>query len=397
MLHRRRDGDELIGNRLHRRPKQLRRLRAQRKAGNDRARLAVPVRAPLTGPVRKNRQAMAVGRKGARRAFEFFFGSKPQVIGEPAHHVAALAQRPAEHVAVAVDAIDEGSPGHGQARPIDQHTQGARGPNGGACPARTDAPGAEVGQTPVAEREIPGRIAQLRPTTVITRAQRTGWLIPFAEWRELFRCDAGQPEGGLVPLAAIDIEQPGPGRDRIADAGLTVELLVEVFAQRDPPHRPTHGGGAGGAQPAELRRPVAGMKETAGARVVGALVETRAHGAGFPCAARVGPGEELGGRPASAIDTHQAVPVAGDTDAQDGDLLFARRLQRTVDALRNELDQRVRIRGNLTRVGRANFVWKIGQGLLQHRSARVVDDGADGGGPEVERENAFAGCDAGHS
>src|SRR6266568_4254711 len=104
-----------------------------------------------------------------------------------------------------------------------------------------------------------------------------------------------------------------------------------------------------------------------------------------PCAARVGPGEELGGWPASAIDTHRAVPVAGDTDAQDGDLLFARRLQRTVDALRNELDQRVRIRGNLTRVGRANFVRKIGQGLLQHRSEGVVDDRADGGGPEVER------------
>src|SRR6184192_1006951 len=146
----------------------------------------------------------------------------------------------------------------------------------------------------------------------------------------------------------------------MADPDLTVELLVEVFAERDPAHRPAHGGAAGGVQPAELRRPVAGVKETARARVVVALVETRAHTAGFGGAARVGPGEELGGRTAGAIDTHQAVPVARDTDAQDGDLFFTRRFQRAVDALRDELDERVRIRGNFAGVRRANLVWEVG-------------------------------------
>ena len=146
----------------------------------------------------------------------------------------------------------------------------------------------------------------------------------------------------------------------MADPGLAVELLVEVFAQRDPAHRPAHGGAAGGAQPAELRRPVAGVEETARARMVGALIETRAHLAGFRCAARVGPGEELGRRATGTVDTHQAVPVARDTDAQDGDLLLARRLQRAVDALGDELDECVRIGGHLACVRGANLVWEVG-------------------------------------
>src|SRR5256712_5621679 len=129
----------------------------------------------------------------------------------------------------------------------------------------------------------------------------------------------------------------------MADARVTLELLEEVLTQRDPAHRPAHGGGPRGAQPAELRRPVAGVKEAAGARVVGALIEVRSHALCLRRAARVGPGEELGGRPARAIDTHEAVPVARDPDAEDGDLFFARRLERAVDALRDELDECVRV------------------------------------------------------
>src|SRR5439155_6218569 len=359
-LHRRRDGNHLIGNRLHRPPEQLCRLRAQRKARDHRPSIPAPVRTPLAGPEGKDCQAMAVGRECRSRALVLFRGLEAEGVAEPAHHVAALTERAAEHVAVAIDAVDEGSPWHAQAFAVEQDAEGARGANRGTRPARTDAPCAEVGQPTVAEREIPGSIAQLGPTTGIARAQGAGWLIPIAEWRELFRCDAGEPERGSIPLAAIDIEQPGSGCDRMADPGLTVELLVEIFAERDPARRPAHSGAAGGVQPAELRRPVAGVEETARARMVGALVETQAHLARFRRAARVGPGEELRGRATGAINTHEAVPVARDTDAQDGDLLLARHFQRAVDALGDEGDERVRIGGNLACVRRANLVWEVG-------------------------------------
>src|SRR5207248_86652 len=159
-----------------------------------RPRITAPVRTPFTSPERKDRQAMAVGWERARRVFVFFLGFESEIVSEPAHHIAALAQRPAEDVALAIDAIDEGPPRHGQGRPIDQHAQSARGTNRGARPAGTNATCPDVGQPTIAEREIPGRIAQLRPATDIARAQGAGWLIPIAEWRKLFRCDAGQPE-----------------------------------------------------------------------------------------------------------------------------------------------------------------------------------------------------------
>src|SRR2546428_11573748 len=108
----------------------------------------------------------------------------------------------------------------------------------------------------------------------------------------------------------------------MADARVTLELLEEVLTQRDPAHRPAHGGGPRGTQPAELRRPVAGVKEAAGARVVGALIEMRSHALGFRRAARVGPGGELGGRPARANNNHQAVPVAREPGTAECDLFF---------------------------------------------------------------------------
>src|SRR5439155_8883847 len=109
-LHRRRDGDHLIGNRLPRPPEQLWRLRAQRKARDHRPRITAPVRTPLAGPEGKDCQAMAVGCEGARCAFVFFLGLEAQGVGEPAHHVAALAERAPKDVAVAIDAVDEGPP-----------------------------------------------------------------------------------------------------------------------------------------------------------------------------------------------------------------------------------------------------------------------------------------------
>src|SRR5260370_6407772 len=112
----------------------------------------------------------------------------------------------------------------------------------------------------------------------------------------MLRRDAGQPERVLVPLTAMDIEQPRSRCDRNADPGVAVELLVEVFAQRDPAGGATDGGAAGGAQPAEFRRPVAGVEEAPRPRMVGALIEVAAHPPGFRRAPRVGPGVDLGGR-----------------------------------------------------------------------------------------------------
>src|SRR3981081_3761987 len=202
---------------------------------------------------------MVVRRECESRAFEFFLGLEAEGIAEPADHVAALAQRAGEHIAAAIDAVDKGPPGHGQVRAVEQDAQGARGPDGRAGPARTDAAGADVRQPTVAEREIPGDIAQLRPAAGKARAERARRLIPIAERRQLRRSDAGEAQRGVIPPAAIDIEQPRPRCDRMTDPDVTVELLVEVFAQRDPAYGATDGTAASGAKPADLRRPVAGV------------------------------------------------------------------------------------------------------------------------------------------
>src|SRR5205814_2250569 len=148
---------------------------------------ACPAKAPRSPPAHprassdsarrprgKDCQAMAVGCEGACRTFVFFLGLEAKGVAEPAHHVAALTERAAEHVAVAIDAVDEGPPWHAQAFAFEQDAHGARGANRGTRPARTYAPGANVGQPTVAEREVPGHIAELRPAADIARAQGAG-------------------------------------------------------------------------------------------------------------------------------------------------------------------------------------------------------------------------------
>src|SRR4029077_14698952 len=142
---------------------------------------------------------------------------------------------------------------------------------------------------------------QLRPASGKARPQRASRLIPIAQRREMVRRDPGQSQRVWVPLAAMDIEQAGARGDRVADADVAVELLVEVFGQRDPACGATDSGAAGGAQPAELGGPVAGVKEAPRPCVVGPLIELRAHAAGFLRAPRIGPGEELGGRSTCAV------------------------------------------------------------------------------------------------
>ena len=175
----------------------------------------------------------------------------------------------------------------------------------------------------------------------------------------------------------MNVEQPGTGRDREADPVLAEESAIEVLGERDPADRPGHRGPAGGLQPAELRRPEAGVKEAARAAVVGVLVEVRAQTSRFGCAARVGPGEQLGGRAAVAVDTHQTVPVAGGGGGDDVDLLLAGRLQRDIDTGRDEPQQVIGIRGDLSRIGGVDLVGEIAKRGRQHLSSGVVDDCAD--------------------
>src|SRR4029077_2213853 len=116
----------------------------------------------------------------------------------------------------------------------------------------------------------------------------------------------------------------------------------------------------------------------AGARVVGAFVEARAQEACLCGAARVGPGEQLGGGPTRAVDAHQAVPVAGDTDGEDVNLTFAGRVQGAVDTLPDQVDQFVGVRRDLAGLRRADFVGHVEEARGPHSSAEVVNDGADG-------------------
>src|SRR5258708_1487392 len=165
---------------------------------------------------------MAVGRECARRAFEFFLWLEAEGVREPTNDVAALAQRAAQHNTAAIDAVDERSPGHGDALAIQQHAQGARGSNRGARPARTDAARANIRQATVTEGEIPPHVTHFRRSAGKARPQRASRLIPIGQRREMLRRDAGQTQGGSVPLTPAYIQQPGPGYARVADAGVVV-------------------------------------------------------------------------------------------------------------------------------------------------------------------------------
>jgi hypothetical protein len=130
------------------------------------------------------------------------------------------------------------------------------------------------------------------------------------------------------------------------------------------------------------------MEEAPRARVVDALIKVRAQLACFEGAPGVGPRQELGGGAARTVDPHQAVPVAGDTDAEDIGLAFAASLQCAVDTLGDERDEFPGIRGDLTGLRRANLVRHIGEGRGPYPPVDVVDDGADGGGPDIEGQDA---------
>ena len=133
------------------------------------------------------------------------------------------------------------------------------------------------------------------------------------------------------------------------------------------------------------------MKEAPGARVVSPLVEAAPHSLRFRGAARIGPGDELGGRPAAAVDAHQAVPVAGHARGDDPNLLFACRRQRAVDAFGDQANEAVGVRRRFTGFCRPDLVGEVAECRFDHRATHVVDDGTHRGRAEVEREHTVAG------
>ena len=106
---------------------------------------------------------MAVRRNGGSFPLQLFLVLEAEPGGEPADHVAPLAQRATQHIPLLVEAIDERAPGDGQLVSVEDDAQGARGADSGAEPARVDTAGADVGERAVAKGEKPGDVAQLRP------------------------------------------------------------------------------------------------------------------------------------------------------------------------------------------------------------------------------------------
>ena len=72
------------------------------------------------------------------------------------------------------------------------------------------------------------------------------------------------------------------------------------------------------------------------------------------------------------------MPVAGNTCREDFGIVFAGGAQRAIDTLRDELDQFIGVRRDLTGLCRPNLVGHIREGRRPHPPADVIDDGADG-------------------
>jgi len=219
---------------------------------------------------------VAVGRNLGCGLLQRLLVRQAEPIREPAHHVAALAERPTQHESVSIDAVDEGSPGNRDPMAFQHHSHRARRSDRGAEPAWAAGAGADVGERPVADGQKPGNLAKFRPSPRKCRAQRVKGAVPVGERRQVRSLDARQLQCFPVPSAAVDIEQPGAGCHRVTHRRRAKKLLVKVFAKRYPADGSPHRSGTRRAQPAQLRRPVAGVKEASRARVVGTLVEARA-------------------------------------------------------------------------------------------------------------------------
>src|ERR1700740_3445164 len=112
--------------------------------------------------VRSNRECGALQR---------FLMSQAKPVGEPAHDIAALAERATEDVALSVQSINKGTPGDREVRLFHADPKCARGAYRRAEPLRADTIGADVCEGPIAQRKVPGNIAKMRPSFGVCRLQ----------------------------------------------------------------------------------------------------------------------------------------------------------------------------------------------------------------------------------
>src|SRR5207245_9521706 len=127
------------------------------------AHVSAPVRNASAGAEGEDGQSVAVGRHRRGRLLQRLLVLQAEPIGEPSDHVATFAQRPAEHEAPSIEAVDEGSPGNGDALAFENHSHRARRSDRGADPAWAAGPRPDLGEPTIAEGEIPRNLAKVRP------------------------------------------------------------------------------------------------------------------------------------------------------------------------------------------------------------------------------------------
>src|SRR5438067_569841 len=114
-----------------------------------------------------------------RRLFEPAIEAK--ALGEPAHNVATFTQGAADDKSPPIQAIDKGSPRNTEPWFFHDDAQRPGCPDRGTGPLGIDGSCADVGQSAVANRLIPGNLPQGRPAVSETRPQSTRGFIPIGQ------------------------------------------------------------------------------------------------------------------------------------------------------------------------------------------------------------------------
>src|SRR6202171_6515512 len=107
---------------------------------------------------------MAIRRDLGGLLLQRFFVLQAEPVGEPPHHVAALAQGPAKNESAPIETVDKGPPGDSDAITLEQDPHRARRSDRGAHPAWADGARPDIGESPVADGKIPRNLAEGRPS-----------------------------------------------------------------------------------------------------------------------------------------------------------------------------------------------------------------------------------------
>ena len=197
---------------------------------------------------RKLRPCPAAGRSARPAA-----GADPQGLQEPGVQVAAIGERAALAEAPAVEAVQEEPRTRNGRVGLVHDAQRGRGPDHQRGSSARGAPRADVRARAVAERG----------------ADAGDRLV--GDRRQLRSVDPDRRKRLVVPVEPVRIEEAGAARRRDARPHLTREPKQQVVAEREIASRPQ----ALFPEAADLRRPVGGVREAAGAEVVGVRVQRR--------------------------------------------------------------------------------------------------------------------------